>query len=51
MHTLGSSLWMVAWRVVTIYYCGQDKSVVVVAPGWVTAAKPAALVVIKVLGY
>jgi hypothetical protein len=42
---------MVAWGGVTIYYCWQGKGVVVVAPGWVTAGKRAALAVIEVLGY
>jgi hypothetical protein len=34
-----------------ICYCWQGKSVVVAAPGWITAGKPATLVVIEVLGY
>jgi len=42
---------MVAWRVVTVYYCWQDKGVMVAAPGWVTAGKPAAVMVIEFLGY
>jgi hypothetical protein len=29
----------------------QGKGVVVAAPGWVTAGKPAAVAVIEVLGY
>jgi len=31
MHTLGNSLWVVAWSVVTMCHCDKDE--VVAAPG------------------
>jgi len=51
VHTLVSSLCIIAGSGVTDLLLRQGNGVVVAVPGWITAGKLAALAVIEVLGY